>query len=277
MAINWKGARDFVYANGTLWERALFSWLFEGGSLERLHGCLSIHQNTDGGYGHAFEHDIRCPDSHPLALEFLLTVLRHCEIPPGRLLRGVAPWLEEQLQPDGSLRNPAAVLDYPHAAWWRGGGQDVPISIIGNLHALNESTPTLLTAAAQWARREMSVAQIHANEWLFMAYRPYDYYFSLRTEPEFADCRAATLANIAQLAEQMPENQAYSLFFFAKDPHSPATQALSTSLIEGALEQLLTGQREDGAWPDQHGLPHWYPYTTISVLLTLRRFGVWGP
>ena len=67
MAPNLKAARDYLYAHGTLWERALFAFHFEGASLARLQACLAVYQNEDGGYGHAFEHDIRCPDSHPMS------------------------------------------------------------------------------------------------------------------------------------------------------------------------------------------------------------------
>lgn len=274
MAANLKAARDYIYAHGTLWERALFAYHFEGGSLARLHACLATYQNEDGGFGHAFEHDIRCPDSNPLALEFLLTVLRVCDIPPGGLLNGTDTWLEKQLLPDGSLRNPPAVLDYPHAPWWAGGGQDVPIAIVGNLHAHGQSTPTLLAAAARWAEQRMSPAQIRANEWLFMCYRPYEYYFALPTSPVHQACRAATLENIIALAEAMPPEQTYSLFFFACDPTSHAAKALPQTLLEASLATLYEAQQDDGSWHDQHGLAHWYPYVTICALLTLRRFGM---
>ncbi|MCY3836690.1 MAG: hypothetical protein OXF83_09700 [Anaerolineaceae bacterium] len=274
MAANAKAARDYLYAHGTLWERALYAHHFEGGSLARLHACLATYQNDDGGYGHAFEHDIRCPDSHPLALEFLLSVLRICAIPAGDLLAGVATWLERQLLPDGSLRNPPAVLEHPHAPWWQRGGQDVPIAIVGNLHAQGQSTPVLLDAAARWAQAHMNPSQIRANEWLFLCYRPYEYYFALPESDFVRECRAATLENIVFLAEKMPPEQTYSLFFFATDPASPATQALPQGLLEDALERLYESQQDDGSWPDQHGLAHWYPYTTIYVLLTLRRFGM---
>lgn len=274
MAASARAARDYLYAHGTLWERALYAYLFEGGSLARLHACLATYQNADGGYGHAFEHDIRCPDSHPLALEFLLSVLRICEIPAGDLLAGTATWLETQLLPDGSLRNPAAVLDYPHAPWWQRGGQDVPIAIVGNLHSQGQSSPALLDAAARWAKLHMTPSQIRANEWLFLCYRPYEYYFALPESDPVRECRAATLENIVQLAENMPPAQTYSLFFFATDPASPVTQALPNGFLENALETLYESQQEDGSWPDQHSLAHWYPYTTICVLLTLRRFGM---
>ncbi len=274
MAPNLKAARDYVYAHGTLWERALYAYHFENGPLARLHACLATYQNEDGGFGHAFEHDIRCPDSNPLALEFLLTALRVCDIPPGDLLRGAAAWLEGQLLPDGALRNPPAILDYPHAPWWAGGGQDVPIAITGNLHAHGESTSTLLAAAAHWAEQHMSAAQIRANEWLFMCYRPYEYNFALPESPAVLACRAATLENIVALAGTLPPEQTYSLFFFAIEPASPAAQALPEPLLRHTLSTLYEAQQEDGAWHDQHGLAHWYPYVTICALLALRRFGI---
>jgi len=76
-------ARDFVYANGVLWERRLFGHLFEGRPVEPVLAAFKAYKNADNGFGNALEHDVRCPDSHPLALEFLLTVLLRAGIEPG--------------------------------------------------------------------------------------------------------------------------------------------------------------------------------------------------
>src|SRR5687768_10357867 len=133
MAINLKRARDFVYSNGVLWERDLFAYLFQDGDLSRLQRSLQAYQNADGGYGNALEHDARCPQSHPLALEFLLGVLAQFDLPPGSLLDGAGEWVARSRQADGSLHNPPELLDYPHAPWWNEGGQSIPDSIVGNL------------------------------------------------------------------------------------------------------------------------------------------------
>ena len=122
----------------------------------------------------------------------------------------------------------------------------------------------------------MTPDQIRANDWLFMCYRPYEYYFALPETPTISDCRSATLDNIIHLAETMPLDQVYSLFFFATDPAAPATRALPKRLLQDSLAYLYEAQQDDGAWHDQHGLAHWYPYVTIVALLTLRRFGLWG-
>ena len=74
-------ARHFVHANGTLWERALWDYLFDGGSLDRVHQCLLCYKNADGGWGHGLERDLKAPASNPLMLEFLLTVGRDTGVP----------------------------------------------------------------------------------------------------------------------------------------------------------------------------------------------------
>jgi len=56
MLVDLKKARDFVYSNGMLWERALFAYHFEDGSLEHLHRCLLAYKNADDGFGNAQEH-----------------------------------------------------------------------------------------------------------------------------------------------------------------------------------------------------------------------------
>ena len=126
-------ARDFVHANGVLWERALWDYLFDDGPLERVHQCLLCYKNPDGGWGHGMEHDVKAPMSNPLALEFLLTVIRDTGLPIGNLFDGTPQWVERIQQPDGSLANPTDLLDYPHAPWWNHGGQSMPDSITGNL------------------------------------------------------------------------------------------------------------------------------------------------
>jgi len=274
MSVDLKKARDFVYANGVLWERALFAYHFEDGSLEHLHRCLLAYKNADNGFGHAFEHDIRCPDSHPAALEFLLTLLVENEIPPGDLLEGTPQWLEQQQQEDGSLQNPAALLDYPHMPWWgEWGGQKQPGSIVGNLTKLGLATPKLAETTRRWVAQHLTLESIRNTEWLFMNYHAYDYFMNVDDYPDVEQYRQATIANIIACAEKAPAKQYYGLFRFAPSPDSAVAQAAQPGLIGRYLDHLEGTQQEDGGWRDEHGLAHWYPYVTISTLLALRRYG----
>jgi len=68
-------AEEFIYNNARLLERQLFAYHFKGGSREHVLTALRAYENEDGGFGHALEPDIRCPESQPVpvqhALEFL--------------------------------------------------------------------------------------------------------------------------------------------------------------------------------------------------------------
>ena len=104
--ISLENARCFIHAHGNLWERALWDYLFDGGSAERVQKILSGYKNSDGGFGHGLEHDIKAPMSNPLMLEFLLTVMRDTGLPPGSLLDGTPEWVAIIQNEDGSLQNP---------------------------------------------------------------------------------------------------------------------------------------------------------------------------
>ena len=265
-------ARNFVFEKGNLWERALFSYRFDGGSLDRLHQCLIAYKNLDHGWGNGLEQDIKAPDSHPAALEYLLTVIRDFEVPVGDLLAGTPDWLEAHQNADGSLRNPSTLTDYPIAPWWADwDGQTQPDSIVGSLTRLGLVTPALAERTRQWAATVHSLESIRSNEWLFMAYHAYDYFMNVNSFPE--SYRQAVIDNIVVCAEKMPEKQYYVLFQFAPTPESPLARALPDGLIEHCLDYLQDSQRPDGGWSDEHDMPHWQPSVTMFVLLTLQRFG----
>lgn len=270
-------ARDFVYSNGTLLERALFAWLFDDGPLERLHQIILCYKNPDNGFGHGLEHDLKAPQSNPLALEYLLGVMKHAGVPPGSLLAGTADWLESQMDERGNLLNPPQTRDYPLAPWWREqGGQTMPDSIVGNLLRFDSATPSLIDKTKRWALDYYTPDKIRGNDWLFMAYHAFDYFFAIDEFPDLSSLQAATIENIVACAASAPENQLDSIFVFAPTPDSMIARALPEGLLERSLDSLSNAQQDDGHWRDQHNLPQWYPMTIINVLLALKRYGRWG-
>ncbi len=274
MAINQTAARDYIYGNGTLFERALFAWLFDAGSLERLHQIILCYKNPDDGFGHGFEHDLKAPQSNPLALEYLLGALKYCEIPPGDVLAGCAEWVESQMNSDGSLRNPAEIRDYPLAPWWQDwGGQTQPDSIVGNLIHLGCATPSLVERAKSWVIANSSPEKILENDWLFMAYHAFDFFFAVDDMPGLQRFQEATIQNILNCALAAPVEQLATVFTFAPSPDSVIAQRLPRAFIERCLDTLESSQEAGGNWRDQHNLPQWYPMTTINSLLALRRYG----
>ena len=273
MPVNLHNERDFVYANGVLWERRFFAHLFEGQPVEPVLAAFQAYKNSDNGFGNALEHDIRCPDSHPLALEFLLTVLQRAGIEPGNLLDGTPHWVEMQREEDGSLRNPVTLLDYPHAPWWNGGGQTAPDSITGKLLHLGLCSPSLAASTRRWVVAHLDEKSIRATDWLFMNYHAYDYFMYVNDFPEIERLRQATIDNILRCAEAAPASQHTSFFGLAPTPHSPVALAADEALIERCLATVESGQQEDGGWIDEHNLPQWRSWTTMCSLLTLRAYG----
>lgn len=273
MPVSIEKARDFVCANGALWERALFACLFEDGGTERVHQCLLCYKNPDGGWGHGLEHDLKCPDSNPLALEFLLQMIRDTDIPIGGILARTTTWVEQNREEDGALKNPPCLLDYPHAPWWNDGGQSMPDSITGNLTRLGLCTRSLAESTRRWVQANLTLEKIKANEWLFMAYHAHDYFMNVDDFPNLGAYRKATIQNIIDCAESAPEKQSYVLFSFATTPDAKVTQHIPPHLITRNLDYLAESQREDGGWDDEHGLTHWQPYATIVSLLALKRYG----
>lgn len=273
MTISIDKARDFVYRNGTLFERALFAWLFDEGSEDRVRQIILCYKNPDNGFGHGFEHDLLTPQSNPLALEYLLTVLKYTDFPVGNIFDGISDWVESQMQGDGFLQNPAQTREYPIAPWWQeDGGQNQPDSIVANLINFNQATPSLINKTKHWAKTNLTPEKIRANEWLFMAYHTIDFCFVVSDDSDFDEHRQATIDNLIQCAEKAPENQYYSLLPFVV-PNTPLADIFPQAMLSRYLDYLETAQQDNGCWLDQHDLPQWYPAITINVLLGLRRHG----
>ena len=263
--------RTYVHTHGTMWERALFEYLFFDGPLERVHQCLRCYKNADGGWGHGMEHDIRCPSSNPLALEFLLSVFRDTGIEPGDLLDGAAAWVETNQADDGTLINPPDLLDWPHKPWWNEGGQTAPDSIVGNLIRFGKSAAQIEARTQQWVSKNLTIEKIQSNEWLFMAYHAYDYFTNVTGFPDLEAHRAATIENIERTTQSHRNkgefNKLFPLFQFAPTPSTPVAKNTHDDLISFVLDHLESTQRDDGAWDDEHGLAHWQPYFSTIVLL----------
>lgn len=276
MPIDLAKARHYVHGHGTLLERALFDWLFDSGSLSRLHQIIRCYKNPDKGFGHGLEHDLKAPQSNPLALEYLLGLMKYTGIPAGSLFDGTADWLEKGMDAAGNLVNPPSTQDYPLAPWWvEKGGQVMPDAIVGNLNHFGAATPSLIQKTSRWVLANVTPASIRKNEWLFMAYHAVDFFFAIDELPGLDRYRQATIENVVACAVAAPENQYDSILAFAPDPNSTIAKALPDGLLDRCLDVLEDAQLDDGRWRDQHNLRQWQPVTTINVLLALRRYGRW--
>lgn len=268
-------AKQYVHANGTMWERAVWDYLFDDGSVERVHQTIACYKNTDHGFGHGLEHDVKCPDSTVIALEFGLTVFRETHIPVSNLFEGSGQWVIDHANEDGTLRNPSTMLDYPCAPWQRD-GHDCSLSTVGNLFRFGYGNDELLSIGHRIAKERVTLEKIAENDWFFMCYRPFDFYFNIPAFDDIEDYQEAVLANMNACLklhiEKGEMKKLFPLFQFIHSPNSPLLEAIDQSLVEQTLDYYASTQREDGGWDDEHGLKYWQPYFSTLVLLGLKRF-----
>jgi hypothetical protein len=278
-------ARDFVYSNARLLERARFEIAFDGAPADRLVAALAAYRNDDGGFGHALEPDLRTPASQPLHTEFAL----HALMAAGARRRDIADdccrFVAGAAATDLAL--PAFVagaLEYPAAAHWRAG--------FGGTPTLDRTLGTVALLAWHGAR----------NAWLDRAIDRCTHYIEaaeideahhLRYAFMFASIVLSGAARVRSLArlramldgadfyvpETPIERYGVTPLQFVPTPDDPARAVFDDALLERHLDDLAASQRDDGGWPIHFQPPsegaaiEWRGVWTLDALTTLRAWG----
>jgi hypothetical protein len=114
-------AREFIYENARPLDRSLFSYLFEEGPREDVVKELSKFQNSDGGYGHGLESDIRLKTSSPIVTS---VGLQYCKDVEATVDEDIVSEAIQYLLSTFNKEHgywPYTFLDVndePHAPWW---------------------------------------------------------------------------------------------------------------------------------------------------------------
>ncbi|HET7768120.1 MAG TPA: hypothetical protein VFN74_05040 [Chloroflexota bacterium] len=289
--ISLDGARAFVYENGALWERALFAQLFEGGDRRQTLRCLAAHQNEDGGWGHALEHDVRTPASSAVVTEFALGVMREFDLADAELVSATARWCVAAQTEEGEFTLGEEFHGYPRAPWWQEARRWPPTAITGRVAAVGAAPPELLERTRRWVERNarpsaeawppegLSVEDLRGldgESWRYRLYHYADYFLNVpegdlpKVGPTRDEWRREIVAKAVALAES--QEGAECALGWASTPAMPQG-AMPAHLIERRLSALAAGQQEDGGWGDAHGLPQWRALSTIWALKALREHG----
>lgn len=138
-------------------------------------------------------------------------------------------------------------------------------------------TPSLAESTCNWVAQCLPLDKVKSNDWLYSAYHAYDYFIHVEDFPDVEVYRKAIIANIIALAESAPPEQYYQFFLFASSPDCALAKATPPKLLKKMLNTLQSSQQDDGAWHDQHNLPHWYTWTTLVVLNALKNYQIWKP
>jgi len=118
---NQQKAQHFLATQSRPLEQSLFAYYFQSGSREAVLAELAKFQNTDGGFGHALEPDLRLPDSSVIATTVALQILRSLQAQSDQpLVQGALRYLLDTYDSEQKVWPiaPSNTRDAPCAPWW---------------------------------------------------------------------------------------------------------------------------------------------------------------
>jgi hypothetical protein len=250
----------YLKDHGRAVDKALFAFEHEGGSVEAVTAELEKYQNEDGGFGHAYEPDLRCPDSSALCTtEVMQTCWKLGLDGEHSLFKGaveyfLSTYIEEH---KGWHFIPESSQNYPRAPWWE----------FNSDPSTNKHNPRPEILAILWRARAVVpvellnglISSVLADfkedvEGLVM-HDLYCYLRLVRTPDLREDIKAVLMEHIpAIITKEMKTTEEewasygvrpYAITQDQADPFYP----LVAESMPAAFEYLLKEQLEDGSWP----------------------------
>lgn len=275
-------ARRFLAAQARVLEVRQFEYLFADGDAAPIREAVAAYRNADGGFGHALEPDCRCPDSHPMAIDFALRTLNEAEVWDQELADGALRWLSQHAPTEGGAVFPGSYgSGWPHAPWYTPQEND-RASIISTSYIAG--TLQARKIVHPWLERATDLLWTLIDT--LTTTDPYEvrsaFYF-LDQVPDRERARDAA----RKLGEHIFRNGLVTLdpeatgtthtpLDYAPFPHSLGRMLFDASMIETHLDHLAHAQREDGGW--MFAFPvwssaaerEWRGHVTVDALRVLR-------
>jgi len=290
-------ATDFIWRTSRLLEQHRFAFLFLDGSGDVVLKALRPYQNTDGGFGHALEPDLRGPASQPLAVWSALRILDEIDGFDDPIVKQACDYLMTITTAEGGV--PFAlpsIRSYPHVPWLQ--PEDQPpasinptAGIAGLLYKHHVEHPWLELASAycwhyiesseRWVvERELSDFERVSAGYDIRAALPFLDFVADRNRAEKAQEHIGQYLLKREIVTLDPHasGETHTPLVFATQPESIIRQLFSDEIIDIHLDRLVAAQQEDGGWPINWSV--WAPVTelewrgcaTIDALQTLRAY-----
>ena len=281
-------ADRFLLNNARLLERRLFASCFLGQPAAGVIDALRGYQNSDGGFGHALEPDVRCPASLPIDVETAFQALATVgTIDTGMVTRACdfLAHTAEKAGADGAVPLAFDVIEsFPRAAHWTDWtyqpGLNPTAGLTGLLYQLGVDHPWRAAGTAYcWQQLESGglPGDAHAlkETLVFLEHVP---------DRDRADRHAAALAeNLAgiPMIHLDPDATGYGLSPLALAPLATSRwrTLFTDAQIDAHLDRLQKKQQDDGGWPIAWEPPseaarcEWRGVVTLGALRTLTSYG----
>lgn len=282
--MNFEKAKTFIWKHGRLLERRVFEYFFFRGSSEGIVTALKAYQNDDGGFGNALEPDLRAPDSHPLYMEFALSLLHDCGIKNSDLFYKSCDFVSKHADLQKGIPTIfASSQQYPRAGHW-----DHPLSTEPSFDRL-----TGLVGLLKWQGIDHAWLDLAAEACLnYISTNKYEDAHTILTSfclleslPQtptiirLFDKLSNELAS-ANFLRMDPLSQNYGLspLEFAPSPEAYCKRIFSEDTINQHLDVLVSQQEEDGGWninwdpPGETARLEWRAIVTLKNLKILKEY-----
>jgi hypothetical protein len=115
-----RSIRTWLIRNSRPLDVARWYFQFEDGKAQNVLKALAAYQNSDGGFGHGLEPDLRTPYSSPIATWSATLILREIKFPTmaNQMIDKILNYLDETLIENRWPTTIPEINEAPHAPWW---------------------------------------------------------------------------------------------------------------------------------------------------------------
>jgi hypothetical protein len=251
MPIDIDAAERFVHANARLLDRHRLAVVLHDAPTGPVLDALRAYRNSDGGFGHALEPDVRAPESEPACTEHALRVLAEVDALDDPMVGDAAAWIAKIAEPDGGVpfAMPTAAA-HPHAPFIEPspGGSFLTFALVAVLLQDGPEEP--------WLRR--------ASDWCWSRLEDPDGLgaYGLKFALGFLDTvgdRSRAEAAIERLRPNLDpdgsiavsggiEGERLTPLVLSERPGAPSRALFTDEQIEADLDALERRQQDDGGW-----------------------------
>ncbi|MBT3240219.1 MAG: hypothetical protein HON98_09515 [Chloroflexi bacterium] len=256
-------AKNYLFKKGRKLDQALFKFHFEVGVFKEVVTELRNFQNSDGGFGHGLEADLRSPHSSVIATSHALEILaQHEDSANLEITQKAITYMLDQFDHNKEVWEmiPKEVTDTPHPWWWTydkleenfGGFLINPRArVVGNLWSQNHLVPAGFLD-------EITSSLLKYIEILPDELGMYDLLScailleSNHLPEEFSQRLLSRMIKSLPLSmvktiDQIEAHQITPLFLI-DSPDSRLAPAIPEGLLNANLDWLIDTQLSDGSW-----------------------------
>jgi len=261
-----KKIKEFIFKNGRLLERRLFSFFFENGKKDAVIKALVAYQNTDGGFGNGIEPDILCPDSTAIGAETAMYILDLLEYVNNEITDQLFNWIIKEQNEEGYINHPPKnMYNYPFQEWWSGPDELRIFALSGFLKkwGLND---------AEFFKK---VKYFYSNSSLPEEFTFYHYPYFIYLK--YLGDNKEEKKMLQQITNQFPsiieKNKEHYPLFGRHWYH--ALDILDKKTVEDEANNFFNGLKDDGGLKIIYqNFPWWRPIWTLDGLILLKKSGM---